>query len=33
MYDNNVSTAEEYTDWDARQTARERAKELLDLDL
>lgn len=33
MYDNNVSTAEEYTDWDARQAARERTKELLDLDL
>lgn len=33
MYDNNVATAEEYTDWEARRAARERAKELLGINL
>ena len=33
MYDNTVSCADEYTDWNARRAARERAKELLDIDL
>lgn len=33
MYDNNVSPAEEYTDWDARAAAREAAKRLLGIDL
>lgn len=33
MYDNNVATAEEYTDWEARRAARERAAELLGIDL
>lgn len=33
MYDNTVSSAEEYTNWEARQAARERAKELLGIDL
>lgn len=34
MYDNNVCNgACEYTDWNARQVAREKAAELLDLDL
>lgn len=33
MYDNTVSSAEEYTDWDARKAAAIRAKELLGIDL
>lgn len=33
MYNNCVACAEEYTDWDARKAAAERAKELLDIDL
>lgn len=34
MFDNNISSgACEYTDWDARQAVKERAKELLDIDL
>lgn len=33
MYDNTVSCAEEYTDWDARKAAYIRAKELLGMDL
>ena len=34
MYSNNVHNgAEEYTDWNARQVAREKAKELLGLEL
>lgn len=33
MYDNNVSCSEEYTDWEAREAARIRAKELLNMDL
>jgi hypothetical protein len=33
MYNKAVCTAEEYTDWEARQAARERAKELLGIDL
>lgn len=32
MYDNTVSCAEEYTDWNARKAARERARELLGID-
>ena len=33
MFDNTVSLAEEYTDWDARDAVKERAKELLGIDL
>lgn len=33
MYDNNVCGSEEYTNWNARQIAREKAAELLDLNL
>ena len=33
MYDNTVATAEEYTDWEARRAARERAFELLGVKL
>lgn len=33
MYNNCVACAEEYTDWDARKAAAERAKELLNIDL
>lgn len=34
MFNNNISSgACEYTDWDARQAVKERAKELLDIDL
>lgn len=32
-YDHNVSTCEEYTDWEARTAYRNRAKALLGLDL
>lgn len=33
MYDNHVSCCEEYTNWNARQVAREKAAELLGLNL
>ena len=33
MFNNTVSLAEEYTDWDARDAVKERAKELLGIDL
>ena len=33
MYNEGVAQAEEYTDWDARNAARIRAKELLGIDL
>lgn len=34
MFNNNISSgACEYTDWDARQAVKERAKELLNIDL
>lgn len=33
MYDETVSSAEEYTNWEARWAVRERAKELLGIDL
>lgn len=33
MYDHVVAHAEEYTDYDARRAVRERAKELLNIDL
>lgn len=33
MYDNTVSCAEEYTDWDARRAANAAAKQLLGIDL
>lgn len=33
MYDNHVSCCEEYTNWNARQVAREKAAELLSLNL
>ena len=33
MYSNAVSSAEEYIDWEAHRAARERAKELLGIDL
>ena len=33
MYDNTVSSADEYTDWDARSAVREIAKDMLDIDL
>ncbi len=33
MYDNNVCGSEEYTNWNARQVAREKAAELLGLNL
>lgn len=33
MYENCVACAEEYTDWDARKAAAERANELLNIDL
>ena len=33
MYDHVVANAEEYTDYDARRAVRERAKELLNIDL
>jgi len=33
MYDHNVSCSEEYTNWNARQIAREKAKELLGLEI
>lgn len=33
MYDENVCCCEEYTDWNARKVAREKAKELLNLEL
>ena len=33
MYDNCVSCCEEYTDWDARKAAAERAKQLLNINL
>lgn len=33
MYDNTVSSAEEYTNWEARRAVRERTKELLGVDL
>lgn len=33
MYNENVATAEEYTDWDARRAAKERALELLGIEL
>ena len=32
-YDKNVATCEEYTDWEARAAYRERAKELLGIEL
>ena len=34
MFDNTISTGScEYTDWEARQAVKERAKELLNIDL
>lgn len=33
MYNNTVSTAEEYTNWEARTAVKERVKELLNIDL
>ena len=33
MYDHVVANAEEYTDYDARRAVRERARELLNIDL
>lgn len=33
MYNKVVASAEEYTNWEARTAARERAHELLDIDL
>lgn len=33
MYNNNVHNGTEYTDWNARQVAREKAKELCGLEL
>jgi len=32
MYDNVVSKADEYTNWEARDAVKERAKELLNID-
>lgn len=33
MYNENVATAEEYTDWNARRAAKERTLELLGIEL
>lgn len=33
MYTHTVCNAEEYTDWNARKVVRQKAKELLDIDL
>lgn len=33
MYNNRVAVSEEYTDWEARTAVKERAKELLNIDL
>ena len=33
MYEHNVSCCEEYTDWEARAVAKEKAKEIFGLEL